>query len=196
MGASPYAMEGAKTCAICLKGISDARWVTSGETGKTYHAGCFVCAQCGQVVDPEVRYFEIPSPSARVGSIVRCAPCQRDYNCDSCGGTIAVLVHKKHNGLLWHTDCWRCDSCNGSLGKTPKTHDGLLKKLFCPECHGKGFRGLCTRCGKSCKGDFTEALGRQWHAGCLTCHKCKGELPGGQFYVVDNEPTCGSCAGA
>ena len=150
----------------------------------------------GAPVAPEQRYFEIPSPSPRVGSLVRCAPCQKAYACAACGGTIAVLVHKKHGGQLWHTDCWRCDSCNGSLGKAPRAHDDAPRKLFCPECDDKGFRGVCTRCSKSCKGDFTEALQRQWHAGCLNCFKCQAAFPDGNFYVVDGEPACKSCAGA
>jgi hypothetical protein len=184
------------SCAVCLKGISDAKWVTSEETKKEYHNECFCCAECKKVVNAKERYFEIPSPSVRVGSIVRCAECQKNYNCTSCGGTIAVLVHKKHNGLLWHTDCWRCDSCNGSLGKTPQAADDFPRKLFCVECDGKGFRGVCSRCRGGCKGDFTEALDRQWHARCLTCHACQAPFPDGNFYVVDGEPACAKCAGA
>ena len=112
--------------------------------------------------------------------MVRCAKCQSNYNCAVCGGTIAVLVHKKHEGKLYHTDCWRCQSCYGTMGKTPVTVDG---KLFCTECSEKvrdweyallvhlslvglkkGFKGICERCKKSCRGDFTEALQKQWHA--------------------------------
>lgn len=99
-------MEGA-SCAVCLKGISDKSWVT-GESKKAYHSSCFCCSECKSPVPPSSKYFEIPSPSARVGSLVRCSACQAHYNCAECKGTIAVLVHKKYEGKLWHTDCWRC----------------------------------------------------------------------------------------
>jgi hypothetical protein len=46
----------------------------------------------------------------------------------------------------------------------------------------------------NCRGDFTEALGQQWHARCLSCFKCKAEFPDGQFYVVKgadgDQPAC------
>ncbi len=49
---------------------------------------------------------------------------------------------------------------------------------------------MCARCNKSCRGDFTEAVAKQWHAGCLTCFKCKAAFPDGQFYVKDGQPAC------
>jgi hypothetical protein len=97
-------MQQAGGCATCLKPISDKQWVT-GESKKEYHNACFACAECKTPVGANTKYFEIPSPSARVGSIVRCAKCQANYNCAVCKGTIAVLVHKKHEGKLYHTDC-------------------------------------------------------------------------------------------
>ena len=97
-------MQQAGSCATCLKPIADKQWVT-GESKKEYHSACFSCAECKAPVAPNTKYFEIPSPSARVGSIVRCAKCQANYNCAVCKGTIAVLVHKKFEGKLYHTDC-------------------------------------------------------------------------------------------
>ncbi len=35
-------------------------------------------------------------------------------------------MHKKHEGKLYHTDCWRCQSCYGTMGKTPVAVQGQL----------------------------------------------------------------------
>ena len=127
------------TCAACLKTIEEKEWVKS-QHPQTYHNDCFKCNDCKKTVGPKEKYFEIPSPSPRIPWIVRCSKCQENYNCHVCGGTIAVLVHKKHEGKLYHTDCWRCQSCYGTMGKTPVEANG---KLFCKECADKKFDGVC-----------------------------------------------------
>jgi hypothetical protein len=84
---------------VCLKSIQDQSWVTSKEK-KEYHSKCFTCDQCKEVVDPNVKYFEIPSPSARVGSLGKgCLDSER--GADSLRSALCEMSKRLQLRLLW-----------------------------------------------------------------------------------------------
>eukprot|EP01091_Cochliopodium_minus_P009284 TRINITY_DN2253_c0_g1_i1.p1 TRINITY_DN2253_c0_g1~~TRINITY_DN2253_c0_g1_i1.p1 ORF type:complete len:173 (+),score=26.97 TRINITY_DN2253_c0_g1_i1:32-550(+) len=161
-----------------------------------------ICTECNSTINTETQFFELPAVG-KLPKIVRCYNCARKYMCKRCNGLIAVRVYKKvkvdDTEILFHTDCYRCDSCAINLGRTGTTEripDKLDVHLWCDTCKEKDFRGICFSCKKSCRGDFSEALDKQWHKACFKCQGvgCNATFPSGNFYPVNDLPHCMDCA--
>jgi len=119
-----------------------------------------------------------------------CRDCNSPRVCVGCGAVIPadVVVFKTFEGKNYHTDCYRCASCMRSLSKVgPNPHMG---KLYCPEC-GE----ICEKCKLRLENHpYTEFEDSKYHVKCFTCCKCNTQLPE-EFFLLDNKPACGKCAG-
>mmetsp|Transcript_22159 Transcript_22159/g.62292 ORF Transcript_22159/g.62292 Transcript_22159/m.62292 type:complete len:122 (-) Transcript_22159:186-551(-) len=114
-----------------------------------------------------------------------------DLRCSRCNDQILAVVYKKFGGGAYHTDCFRCQLCNGLCG-----NEALFKggKMYCSPCVASGFASNCEKCGAILDGPHMEALnGRRWHNACFGCSFCSTALPN-DFYVVKDNISCKTCA--
>ena len=106
------------------------------------------------------------------------------------GGTSAL-------GAVFHKECFVCAQCGGDLSggfyedngyafddadcmrKHKQEHMSEEEKAKLPRCGGGAGPGM--GCGEICFPGTggTNALGAQFHSGCFSCAKCKGDLSGG-----------------
>jgi hypothetical protein len=52
----------------------------------------------------------------------------------------------------------------------------------------------CAGCDNGINGSYTSFNGQYYHPQCFNCSSCGTQLSNSQFYIVDGEASCGSCA--
>jgi len=126
------------TCTRCGKAINKGQYFNSSDGTKHWHAECFVCASCKMPFDSKGTHYELD------GEVY----CQLHYHmkkgsvCASCGLPI-VGDALEANGAVWHTDCFKCATCQRSLkGVTFHLING---KPTCVDCTARLHPGATSR---------------------------------------------------
>eukprot|EP01088_Endostelium_zonatum_P006103 TRINITY_DN18210_c0_g1_i1.p1 TRINITY_DN18210_c0_g1~~TRINITY_DN18210_c0_g1_i1.p1 ORF type:complete len:152 (+),score=18.60 TRINITY_DN18210_c0_g1_i1:95-550(+) len=143
------------------------------------------CVRCGSSIQQGRQFF-----SDINGNSV-CANCHESQKrpCAGCRNPIlpAVRVTRSFEGREYHTDCFRCGACLGTMKQPVRGSDG---KLLCESCGVK-----CNRCNRHLlNGKFMEfGDDQRYHMQCFTCHRCNNQL-GEDVYLVNDQPACLNCA--
>lgn len=157
--------------------------------GRQWHAECFVCVACHQQIGTN---SFIPR-----GTDIVCVPCyERQYSqsCTKCGLPIGKggIVY---NNAPWHRDCFCCAHCQRVLGRERFT--SVDDQPYCVDCYGQLFAKRCSTCTKPITGvdgaKFIAFEGRQWHADCFVCYKCRALLFGRGFLTDGDDILCPNC---
>lgn len=186
--AACYEQMFAPRCTRC-KQVFRAGMKKYEHRGRQWHAECFVCMVCQR---------EIGSNSfiPRASDIV-CVPCyERQYSqsCTKC----ALPIGKGgivYNNCPWHRDCFCCSHCQRVLGRERFT--SVEDRPYCVDCYGQLFAKKCSTCTKPITGvdgaKFIAFEGRQWHADCFVCYKCRALLFGRGFLTDGDDILCPDC---
>jgi len=158
--------------------------------GASYHPTCFICSECGQVIDNK---FYTTEDNKFI--------CQLDYQqsrtkCSHCGlpilERILSAVDKK-----FHPDCFRCALCDAGLDGIPFLLSG--NTFNCQPCYAKYKAHPCVRCGEGiistgCKKEtLITCNGQSFHQQCYTCQDCDTNLVGEFVCCHNNDIICFLC---
>ena len=95
-------------------------------------------------------------------------------------------------GRVYHQECFKCFSCQGSLGETFFTNgeepncEDCFKNFHCPKC------GICKEPVSSNGVVIEDSKDDVFHSKCLKCAKCS-HPPEGKFFTMDGEIICEKC---
>lgn len=158
--------------------------------GRQWHADCFICKQCQKPIGSNTF---IPR-----GTDIVCVPCYENTyskSCIKCGLAIGKggIVY---NNSPWHRHCFCCSNCQRVLGRERFT--SVADQPYCVQCYGQLFAKKCSTCDKPITGvdgaKFIAFEGRQWHADCFMCYKCRTMLFGRGFLTDGNDDIlCPDC---
>jgi LIM domain-containing protein 2 len=158
--------------------------------GRQWHAECFICKLCSKQIGTN---SFIPR-----GDEVVCVPCyeqQYSQTCTKCSAPIAKGRGIVYNNSPWHRDCFCCSHCQRVLGRERFT--SVKDQPYCVQCYGQLFAKKCSTCDKPITGvdgsKFIAFDGRQWHADCFVCYKCRSMLFGRGFLTDGSDILCPDC---
>ncbi|KAK9501235.1 hypothetical protein O3M35_011983 [Rhynocoris fuscipes] len=181
-------------CAECKKYV-EGDVVTA--LGKTYHQGCFTCANCKQ-----------PFPSGErvtyTGKIVLCSKCSNlpeENNthsnsvteCSRCfqelkEGQAVIALDRQ-----WHVWCFKCTICGVPLHGEFMGKDG---EPYCEKDYHKNFGVKCAYCTRYISGKVLQAGdNHHFHPTCARCAKCGDPFGNGEEMYLQGSaiwhPRCG-----
>jgi len=151
-------------CTACNK-IIDSSEKRFEDDGFIYHAKCFTCDKCGDLLSTGV-YTEVDGERV-------CSKCRKQEVCLRCGFVISNEISSEVDGKFWHKDCFVCTSCKKPLDKFfEKDH-----QFYCAECAILAEKH-CAQCGKKIKDSrkIVKELGKIWHHDCFRCHYCNRDV--------------------
>uniref|UniRef100_A0A0A9WSK4 non-specific serine/threonine protein kinase n=2 Tax=Lygus hesperus TaxID=30085 RepID=A0A0A9WSK4_LYGHE len=95
-------------------------------------------------------------------------------------------------GLQWHTDCFRCSACDGTLDDWYFGRNGLL---YCQQDFILKFGRCCQGCGEVITGPVMIAGDHKFHPECFCCTLCSTFIGDGESYalVERSKLYCGEC---
>mmetsp|Transcript_39689 Transcript_39689/g.62762 ORF Transcript_39689/g.62762 Transcript_39689/m.62762 type:complete len:205 (-) Transcript_39689:112-726(-) len=190
----------APVCKVCSKPVSGEYMEIA--PGQAFHSACFVCSMCSVelgtkpfvqrdtgMVCSECAERTRPPAQHRVVPVSD-GPSDKKI-CDRCKSEILAVIFREFEGKAFHTDCFRCNLCNGLCGKNPVLTNG---NYYCGGCSEKGFLDACFKCKQPLSGGYTVALNQKYHKNCLSCWGCGLDFQGGSFYDSKSLPHCKQCA--
>ena len=157
--------------------------------GKTWHKEHFCCWECdeelhGKSYVEENKHFY-------------CIKCYDEIFanvCNICNKPISVGQSQiKKNNKYWHSDCYRCTSCNKKLiGETVYTKG---TEMVCESCATGGKVMACVAChGRIQPNDrYVGHKNEFWHSICFNCLLCNVSLVDEQFMKHHGNPLCLAC---
>lgn len=181
-GASEY-----PTCPVCQIPLlpSDER-VTPRE-GMAMHAGCFVCFECGALLQPG-QFTEYPE-----GFV--CADCNRQVELRRCAVCERPILgrYRKHRGRYWHIEHFQCCECHSVLmGNNFFVHHN---DYYCPN-DGAIFSKMCQYCKSEFSGAESESItwrSKVYHSKCFVCRVCGGRCDPENSKHIHRRPHCDRC---
>lgn len=97
------------------------------------------------------------------------------------------LKYVKVGDKTFHTKCYVCCSCNGSLqGKGCQMFEG---RMYDTQCYATVCAPLCNSCHKPIKGNnvkFIKENNKCYHARCYRCYLCHRTLQGISHFTAEN----------
>lgn len=181
--ASPPASEAdadAKLCHKCNRPVTTAFVVAKG---KTFHADCFSCGDCGTMLGG--KQF-IPRDNQ-----FYCENCYyKNFNpaCGKCKETIKGQ-YISALGQSWHPHCFVCTDCNKPFeGQQFHKHNNMP---YCAKHYNEKFAEICDKCGETIMEQVFEALEKKFHLKCFTCTVGDHQIGEGvNFHVHENKVYC------
>ena len=199
-------------CARCQQPISGEHVLALGKMWHTNHLNCSTCNKglqgeffdhnnnyiCKECMERDFRCSKCQQPITGeyfTGNGLKLHPhCVTRNRCHKCGeeipgGETSAL------GKFWHSSCFSCFNCAKPLDTTfyPKNNEP-----FCRECasgtSGGSKSTSCSVCGQGISGSYVAYQNKNYHDNCFKCTGCANILDSTQFYNINNNPHCYSCA--
>jgi hypothetical protein len=159
-----------------------------GGDGLLWHAACFVCSKCQELL-VDLCYC------TKDGSIY----CERHYaelvrpRCAACDELIFSAEYTKAMDQDWHTSHFACFQCDLTL----TGHRYVLRDehAYCINCYETLFAHTCEEC-KTVIGTDSKDLSYKelhWHEKCFQCSDCQTSLVDRPFATQDNRLYCADC---
>lgn len=181
-----------KTCCKCNKVTNEDRVSVKD---RCWHADCFECDLCKLPFDNEQYVIQ-------EGYVlhVSCYYSLFAPRCFACGGILPETDIIQSNGILYHSQCFRCCKCQNVIKSSDTYHmtDGLH---ICNECYHNELM-ICQRCnqlihdspesGQCCRFMFG---GRVYymHNSCAHCPECRIKLTQDNYACESNVGLCKFC---
>lgn len=147
------------------------------------------CGGCARVLRQSTVYAVTATDKARTFFCEQCradllGPACRRCNKPTSRDTSVIALDS-----TWHRDCFRCeeDGCDEVLADGYLEHQG---SAYCRRHYLAQAGERCGKCGEVVDGGL-RAMGKVWHAGCLTCEVTGEALkpaPPASAWLVDGKP--------
>ncbi|CAN7997835.1 unnamed protein product, partial [Ixodes pacificus] len=112
--------------------------------------------------------------------------------CAKCGegfGQLEKIVNSC--GQIWHPECFVCAQC---FRRFPDdVYYEFEGRNYCEYDFRRLFIPMCAQCMGDINGRLIRALGRDWHADCLRCKRCKAGLSDTGLVSIHRRPYCRQC---
>ena len=173
-------------CAKCGKDVGETFYEVEG---RRYHTECFRCSKCnGEITE----YVITPK-----GEII-CTACNKRLNyvqCKGCHKDVLKSATVSVMGGFYHPECFKCTHCGKRIKDDFLEYNG---QPYCTEndnaCYKAAACHACATCGQYITGPYMEILGKFYHKDCFSCFKCHKHFDTAEYYAVDNNPYCETCA--
>ena len=192
-------------CTSCGENIGSAEFFTDRETGYPHCEPCFRqnnssatappqavrCAKCQTELSAATQSSRDKSLCTKCDNAAcagagagpsRCAKCSKPL-----GEGSERVTHAP--GVVFHSACFRCETCNVDLSKTPRrarsaassrnANDAAASSsVYCETCLAKQSSPTCEKCREPILSYMPSAehQGRAYHSACFVCSKCKRSL--------------------
>ena len=96
------------------------------------------------------------------------------------------------DGKNWHKEHYCCTECDSNISGKPHTsNEGAM---LCERCYNK-YASKCHRCKEpiSLSQKQLSVKGKQYHKTCFVCKRCREELVGEQYFIIDDDIVCPDC---
>lgn len=92
----------------------------------------------------------------------------------------------------WHKEHYCCAECDDSIHSKPCTN--YQGRNLCERCYSK-YAPKCHRCSEPIGIGAKKHThkGKYWHETCFVCKRCREDLQGERFFIVDDDLLCGDC---
>ncbi|XP_065506162.1 filamin-binding LIM protein 1 [Caloenas nicobarica] len=181
-------------CAFCHKALGP-RDVTVEAMQKQYHADCFTCRTCHQLLAGQRYYQKDGRPT--------CDTCYQATleKCAKCRGLIVDHVVRAL-GKGYHPGCFSCSACGRAIG-TESFALGERDEVYCVTDFYRKYAAVCSACeqpivpGEDKDTYKIECLGRSFHESCYRCESCgtplSPEPTESGCYPLGDHLLCKSC---
>jgi hypothetical protein len=175
------------TCSVCQIPLLPSEARATPRPGMTVHAECFVCFECGKVLQPG-EFTEYPE-----GFV--CAACNRAVELRVCAGCSRPILgrFRKHRGRFWHVEHFQCCECHTVLmGNNFFVHHN---EYYCPN-DGAIFSKMCHYCKAEFSGAESESItwhNKVYHSKCFVCRVCGGRCDPENSKQIHRRPHCDKC---
>lgn len=118
-----------------------------------------------------------------------CHKCKKPFNDDD------FFIKVDRNDTLWHSDCFKCASCNQTIADLVYFYDKESDDVYCGRDYAK-IRGFC-RC-KACDEliftkEYCLAENSTFHIRHFCCFECDEPLAGQNYIMENSQPVCIPC---
>ncbi|NXW39090.1 FBLI1 protein, partial [Phaetusa simplex] len=181
-------------CAFCHKAVGP-REPTVEAMRKQYHADCFTCRTCHQLLAGQRYYQKDGRPM--------CDACYQATleKCAKCRGLIAERIVRAL-GKGYHPGCFSCAACGRAIGTESFAVDER-DEVYCVADFYRKYAAVCSACEQPIipredKDTYKiECLGRSFHEGCYRCESCgtplSPEPTENGCYPLGDHLLCKSC---
>ncbi|XP_040574172.1 prickle planar cell polarity protein 3-A [Lepeophtheirus salmonis] len=111
--------------------------------------------------------------------------------CGKCGNLvqgIGILATRLGLDSFWHPSCFTCSTCDELLVDLKYCIN--LDKLFCERHYAENFKPRCSACDELIfSGQYTKALGKDWHCHHFCCWHCDANLTGNRYVLTGKGTT-------
>ena len=119
-------------------------------------------------------------------------PDVKEHTCLTCCCPINDRSYKTAMGFNFHSDCFKCFSCEITLEKYLPLHG----KPLCLSCFEKNSeQSVCGICNKTLgqTEPIFHALNQKFHPECFVCSVCKCRFMDGHYNFINESPLCNKC---
>ncbi|NXF36413.1 FBLI1 protein, partial [Nyctibius bracteatus] len=181
-------------CAFCHKAVGP-REPTVEAMRKQYHADCFTCRTCHQLLAGQRYYQKDGRPT--------CDTCYQATleKCAKCRGLIVERIVRAL-GKGYHPGCFSCAACGRAIGAESFAVDER-GEVYCVADFYRKYAAVCSACEhpivpREDKDTYKiECLGRSFHESCYRCESCGTPLSPEPMetgcYPLDDHLLCKSC---
>ncbi|XP_028132441.1 uncharacterized protein LOC114327921 [Diabrotica virgifera virgifera] len=178
-------------CHYCKKPFEENEFAVSIDRANVlFHAGCFKCAGCNQILADNMYFYNKESDNIY---------CLRDYakirglpRCKACDELIFTKEYCLAENSTFHLKHFCCTQCDMPLAG----QDYLLEDEmpYCLPCFEQNKASKCSACGKIIKPDEVgcNLRGVHFHAtdACFACKVCKTPLTGKKLLLRNDQLYC------
>lgn len=117
-----------------------------------------------------------------------CRKCKKDMF----AADLAVVAPRFGLKTYWHPACFTCTGCDEFL--VDLTYCVHNEQLYCERHYAENLKPRCGACDELIfDGQYTKALGKDFHADHFVCVSCNKSLTGNRYVLTDDHPCCVPC---
>jgi len=175
-------------CAFCKHRVLVGPYYDVGG-GKRVHVDCFRCSNCKK----PLTQFQC------IDDTYLCPHCAHDLRppatCVACGKVVSSDEAVVALNSEWHRSCFQCDRCGRILKKEFVEFNG---KPYChprdSPCYRIAQGKVCCVCSGVLDVSYLTVFEKFYHRTCFCCSGCGVPFPSLEFFQINNQPYCETCA--
>ncbi|XP_054164060.1 four and a half LIM domains protein 2-like isoform X3 [Oppia nitens] len=158
-------------------------------------------AYCKFVERENWKYFEDFVHNRNVNALeigsIKLFTDSNNNTCKTCNKSIGVqevcvVASKFGDEVQWHPNCFICNVCQELL--VDLTYCAKDDKLYCERHYAETIKPRCSACDELIfSGEYTKAMGKEWHTNHFCCWKCDLTLSGQRYVIREGHPFCIKC---
>lgn len=178
-------VNGVPVCFACRQGIYEPYLRAFKLNWHPYHLKCNLCSQ---------DFTNNRKLNEGADNFAYCEPCYMKAFAPKCGRCGEVITGQmvKAGIKTFHPEHFSCTTCDAPFGGVFFTGDDgspycekhyyIAQGLWCHGCDGAIIAGKMLKVGK-----------KSYHPNHFSCHRCKQQLTGREYFEHEDNPYCSEC---